>query len=70
VLPEVLEGPAGTVILVDKPKTWTSFAVCARLRSLFKIKKVATQGPLTLWHRDSWWFAWGKQPNSQTPTKQ
>ncbi|CAM6084168.1 unnamed protein product [Calypogeia fissa] len=39
-------GRAGTVILVDKPQGWTSFAVCAKLRYLLKIQKVGHAGTL------------------------
>lgn len=36
----------GGVILIDKEKDWTSFDVVAKLRNLFKIKKVGHAGTL------------------------
>ncbi|CAI5509812.1 unnamed protein product [Closterium sp. Naga37s-1] len=45
-LPDNLDGPAGSVFLIDKPKTWTSFDVCGRLRHLLGIKKVGHAGTL------------------------
>ena len=40
---ELLEGQ---VLLVDKPLKWTSFDVIARLRKIFKIKKIGHAGTL------------------------
>uniref|UniRef100_A0A1D1Z721 tRNA pseudouridine synthase B n=1 Tax=Anthurium amnicola TaxID=1678845 RepID=A0A1D1Z721_9ARAE len=39
-LPPKWDGPSGTVLLVDKPKGWTSFTVCGKLRRLVKVQKV------------------------------
>jgi tRNA pseudouridine55 synthase len=39
-LPPRWDGPNGTVLLVNKPKGWTSFTVCGKLRRLVKVKKV------------------------------
>ncbi len=36
----------GQVLLVDKPLKWTSFDVIARLRKIFKIKKIGHAGTL------------------------
>ncbi|KAH7432570.1 hypothetical protein KP509_07G028400 [Ceratopteris richardii] len=46
VIPEMWATPTGTVILIDKPKGWTSFMVCAKIRSLVKVKKVGHAGTL------------------------
>ncbi|KAJ6423972.1 hypothetical protein OIU84_024865 [Salix udensis] len=40
------DGPYGTVVLVNKPKGWTSFTVCGKLRRLVKVKKVGHAGTL------------------------
>ncbi|CAL9054333.1 uncharacterized protein LOC103988265 [Musa acuminata AAA Group] len=40
------DGPSGTVVLVDKPKGWTSFTVCGKLRRLVKVQKVGHAGTL------------------------
>lgn len=45
-LPDVWDTPGGTVVLVDKPPGWTSFAVCGRLRSVLRVKKVGHAGTL------------------------
>ncbi|XP_027357980.1 uncharacterized protein LOC113867128 [Abrus precatorius] len=45
-LPPVWDGPHGTVLLVNKPKGWTSFTVCGKLRRLVKVKKVGHAGTL------------------------
>ncbi|XP_039133537.1 probable tRNA pseudouridine synthase 1 isoform X1 [Dioscorea cayenensis subsp. rotundata] len=45
-LPPRWDGPFGTVVLVDKPKGWTSFTVCGKLRRLVKIQKVGHAGTL------------------------
>ncbi|KVH92871.1 Pseudouridine synthase, catalytic domain-containing protein [Cynara cardunculus var. scolymus] len=41
-LPPKWDGPTGAVLLVNKPKGWTSFTVCGKLRRL-------VNGPLILW---------------------
>lgn len=40
------DGAHGTVVLVDKPKGWTSFTVCGKLRRLVKVQKVGHAGTL------------------------
>ncbi|KAL2609037.1 hypothetical protein R1flu_027610 [Riccia fluitans] len=45
-LPEKWNGPGGTVLLIDKPQGWTSFAVCNKLRHTFKVQKVGHAGTL------------------------
>ncbi|GLT33192.1 hypothetical protein SLA2020_077980 [Shorea laevis] len=45
-LPPTWDGPNGTVVLVNKPKGWTSFTVCGKLRRLVKVKKVGHAGTL------------------------
>ncbi|KAE8021451.1 hypothetical protein FH972_007337 [Carpinus fangiana] len=45
-LPSGWDGPCGTVVLVNKPKGWTSFTVCGKLRRLVKVKKVGHAGTL------------------------
>lgn len=45
-LPPWWDGPSGTVVLVDKPKGWTSFTVCGKLRRLVKVQKVGHAGTL------------------------
>ncbi|PIN03513.1 Pseudouridine synthase [Handroanthus impetiginosus] len=45
-LPPKWDGPNGTVVLVNKPKGWTSFTVCGKLRRLVKVKKVGHAGTL------------------------
>ncbi|KAJ7520488.1 hypothetical protein O6H91_19G008300 [Diphasiastrum complanatum] len=45
-LPMDWDGPGGTVVLIDKPKGWTSFAVCGQLRRLLGIQKVGHAGTL------------------------
>lgn len=45
-LPARWDGPSGTVVLVDKPKGWTSFTVCGKLRRLVKVQKVGHAGTL------------------------
>ncbi|CAM0958518.1 unnamed protein product [Alopecurus aequalis] len=45
-LPPRWDGPTGTVVLVDKPKGWTSFTVCGKLRRLVKVQKVGHAGTL------------------------
>ncbi|KAH1248366.1 tRNA pseudouridine synthase B [Glycine max] len=45
-LPPVWDTPHGTVLLVNKPKGWTSFTVCGKLRRLVKVKKVGHAGTL------------------------
>ncbi|PRQ54053.1 putative tRNA pseudouridine(55) synthase [Rosa chinensis] len=45
-LPPRWDGPFGTVVLVNKPKGWTSFTVCGKLRRLVKVKKVGHAGTL------------------------
>ncbi|KAH9624812.1 hypothetical protein KSS87_018128, partial [Heliosperma pusillum] len=45
-LPRVWDSPAGTVVLVNKPKGWTSFTVCGKLRRLTNVKKVGHAGTL------------------------
>ncbi|MCS6903831.1 MAG: tRNA pseudouridine(55) synthase TruB [Bacteroidia bacterium] len=36
----------GCILLINKPKGWTSFDVVAKLRNLFKIKKIGHSGTL------------------------
>ncbi|KAH6830500.1 Pseudouridine synthase family protein [Perilla frutescens var. hirtella] len=45
-LPPKWDGPNGTVVLVNKPKGWTSFTVCGKLRRLVNVKKVGHAGTL------------------------
>ncbi|KAK2968116.1 hypothetical protein RJ640_028021, partial [Escallonia rubra] len=45
-LPPRWDTPAGTVVLVNKPKGWTSFTVCGKLRRLVNVKKVGHAGTL------------------------
>ncbi|KAE8661686.1 Pseudouridine synthase family protein isoform 3 [Hibiscus syriacus] len=45
-LPPRWDGPHGTVVLVNKPKGWTSFTVFGKLRRLVKVKKVGHAGTL------------------------
>eukprot|EP00897_Mesotaenium_endlicherianum_P009037 jgi/Mesen1/8161/ME000438S07273 len=45
-LPANWNTPGGTVALIDKPKGWTSFAVCGKLRYTLKIQKVGHAGTL------------------------
>lgn len=45
-LPPVWDSPHGTVVLINKPKGWTSFTVCGKLRRLVKVKKVGHAGTL------------------------
>lgn len=45
-LPARWDGPRGTVVLVNKPKGWTSFTVCGKLRRLVKVQKVGHAGTL------------------------
>ncbi|KAG9141996.1 hypothetical protein Leryth_009347 [Lithospermum erythrorhizon] len=45
-LPPQWDTPTGTVLLVNKPKGWTSFTVCGKLRRLVKVKKVGHAGTL------------------------
>ncbi|XP_049346477.1 uncharacterized protein LOC125811032 [Solanum verrucosum] len=45
-LPPKWDSPGGTVVLVNKPKGWTSFTVCGKLRRLTKVKKVGHAGTL------------------------
>ncbi|OWM74921.1 hypothetical protein CDL15_Pgr021272 [Punica granatum] len=45
-LPPRWDGPHGTVVLVNKPKGFTSFTVCGKLRRLVKVKKVGHAGTL------------------------
>ncbi|KAK7265972.1 hypothetical protein RIF29_18609 [Crotalaria pallida] len=45
-LPPVWDSPHGTLLLVNKPKGWTSFTVCGKLRRLVKVKKVGHAGTL------------------------
>ncbi|KAK6913055.1 tRNA pseudouridylate synthase B, C-terminal [Dillenia turbinata] len=45
-LPPKWDAPWGTVVLVNKPKGWTSFTVCGKLRRLVKVKKVGHAGTL------------------------
>uniref|UniRef100_A0A5B7B9D3 tRNA pseudouridine(55) synthase n=1 Tax=Davidia involucrata TaxID=16924 RepID=A0A5B7B9D3_DAVIN len=45
-LPPKWDSPSGTVVLVNKPKGWTSFTVCGKLRRLVKVKKVGHAGTL------------------------
>ncbi|PSR87547.1 TRNA pseudouridine synthase [Actinidia chinensis var. chinensis] len=45
-LPPKWDSPTGTVVLVNKPKGWTSFTVCGKLRRLIKVKKVGHAGTL------------------------
>ncbi|XP_057818527.1 uncharacterized protein LOC131031427 isoform X2 [Cryptomeria japonica] len=45
-LPARWNGPKGTVLLIDKPKGWTSFTVCGKLRRLVKVEKVGHAGTL------------------------
>ncbi|KAI4350620.1 hypothetical protein L6164_005063 [Bauhinia variegata] len=45
-LPPRWDCPHGTVVLVNKPKGWTSFTVCGKLRRLVKVKKVGHAGTL------------------------
>lgn len=45
-LPPRWDGPSGTVVLINKPKGWTSFTVCGKLRRLVQVKKVGHAGTL------------------------
>lgn len=45
-LPPKWDSPGGTVVLVNKPKGWTSFTVCGKLRRLTTVKKVGHAGTL------------------------
>ncbi|PKA55487.1 H/ACA ribonucleoprotein complex subunit 4 [Apostasia shenzhenica] len=45
-LPARWDSLSGTVVLVDKPKGWTSFTVCGKLRRLVKVQKVGHAGTL------------------------
>ncbi|KAL6530336.1 hypothetical protein OROHE_014689 [Orobanche hederae] len=45
-LPPKWDSPSGTVVLIDKPKGWTSFTVCGKLRRLVNVKKVGHAGTL------------------------
>ncbi|XP_052155154.1 uncharacterized protein LOC127773161 isoform X2 [Oryza glaberrima] len=45
-LPPRWNGPTGTVVLIDKPKGWTSFTVCGKLRRLVNVQKVGHAGTL------------------------
>ncbi|GAB4848063.1 hypothetical protein Ancab_002725 [Ancistrocladus abbreviatus] len=45
-LPPRWDSPAGSVVLVNKPKGWTSFTVCGKLRRLVQVKKVGHAGTL------------------------
>ncbi|EPS69260.1 hypothetical protein M569_05504, partial [Genlisea aurea] len=45
-LPPKWDGPNGTALLVNKPKGWTSFTVCGKLRRLVKVQKVGHAGTL------------------------
>ncbi|KAI3768807.1 hypothetical protein L2E82_19642 [Cichorium intybus] len=45
-LPPKWDGPTGSVLLVNKPKGWTSFTVCGKLRRLVNVKKVGHAGTL------------------------
>lgn len=45
-LPHVWDSSHGTVLLINKPKGWTSFTVCGKLRRLVKVKKVGHAGTL------------------------
>ncbi|KAF5746903.1 hypothetical protein HS088_TW06G01079 [Tripterygium wilfordii] len=45
-LPPKWDGPNGTVVLVNKPKGWTSFTVCGKLRRIVNVKKVGHAGTL------------------------
>ncbi|XP_073045021.1 LOW QUALITY PROTEIN: uncharacterized protein [Primulina eburnea] len=45
-LPPKWDGSNGTVVLVNKPKGWTSFTVCGKLRRLVQVKKVGHAGTL------------------------
>ncbi len=44
--PNATPQPPGTVLLVDKPLTWTSFDVVKKLRSHLKVKKIGHAGTL------------------------
>ncbi|XP_076949548.1 uncharacterized protein LOC143622235, partial [Bidens hawaiensis] len=45
-LPPKWDSPTGAVLLVNKPKGWTSFTVCGKLRRLVNVKKVGHAGTL------------------------
>lgn len=45
-LPTKWDSPTGNVVLVNKPKGWTSFTVCGKLRRLVNVKKVGHAGTL------------------------
>ncbi|KAI3725980.1 hypothetical protein L1987_65777 [Smallanthus sonchifolius] len=45
-LPPKWDGSTGAVLLVNKPKGWTSFTVCGKLRRLVNVKKVGHAGTL------------------------
>ncbi|KAE9620138.1 hypothetical protein Lal_00040313 [Lupinus albus] len=45
-LPPIWDSPHGTVLLINKPKGWTSFTVCGKLRRLVEVKKVGHAGTL------------------------
>jgi len=45
-LKESIDFEQGELILVDKPMDWTSFDVVAKIRSMFRIKKVGHAGTL------------------------
>lgn len=40
------QNPQSGFFLIDKPKTWTSFDVCAKLRGITKVKKIGHAGTL------------------------
>lgn len=44
--PSQMDFAAGEVILIDKPKTWTSFDVVKKIRWLIQVKKVGHAGTL------------------------
>ncbi|XP_047324591.1 uncharacterized protein LOC124928107 [Impatiens glandulifera] len=45
-LPSKWDSPNGNVLLINKPKGWTSFTVCGKLRRIVKVKKVGHAGTL------------------------
>ncbi|KAG8084602.1 hypothetical protein GUJ93_ZPchr0010g8641 [Zizania palustris] len=45
-LPPRWNGPTGAVVLINKPKGWTSFTVCGKLRRLVNVQKVGHAGTL------------------------
>lgn len=45
-LPKVINSEDGLILLINKPKNWTSFDVVKKIRTSFKLKKVGHSGTL------------------------